>query len=154
MQVAEGAVYLGWGVALPYGRSGKVAVRYARTPAVARIRCFHFGLGPRVSKRSPHISPEPSLRHSPSVVLPSMWHCAPRCTEASSTLALVHPSPAPCSCSYDDRTGTARLSTARYGSREANRKLLTEHFASLLRATATAAGAGGAGAAAPAAAAI
>ncbi len=90
-----------------------------------------------------------------------LLHCVSVCVEALSALTCSWPGFAPhllrafcpCLCSYDDRTGTARLSTARYGSREANRKLLTEHFASLLRATAIAAGAGGAGAAAPAAAA-
>ncbi|GFR42864.1 hypothetical protein Agub_g3855 [Astrephomene gubernaculifera] len=42
--------------------------------------------------------------------------------------------------SYCRHTDTAVLSTARYGSREANRKLLLEHYAALLRATAVAAG--------------
>ncbi|KXZ45414.1 hypothetical protein GPECTOR_55g320 [Gonium pectorale] len=42
---------------------------------------------------------------------------------------------------YCRRTGTAFLSTARYGSREANRKLLLEHYARLLRALAEAAAA-------------
>ncbi|KAG2483599.1 hypothetical protein HYH03_017541 [Edaphochlamys debaryana] len=40
---------------------------------------------------------------------------------------------------FDRRTGTASLSTARYGSREANRKLLLEQYAELLRTVALAA---------------
>ncbi|PNH08343.1 hypothetical protein TSOC_005063, partial [Tetrabaena socialis] len=68
-----------------------------------------------------------------------------RSTAAARAAALALAYPESVERSYSSRTGTATLSTARYGSREANRKLLLEHYAALLQAAALAAAQRGGG---------